>query len=330
MTDSTEINWTPEALKTVERAPFFLRGMVKRLAEKKAKEQGIGTITPDHLTRWKNEAMGGLGGEKELHEAADQMKKGHLPWTLAARERLATVPEFMRGMFRQIAEEIAAERGHMEVNVELLEKVEGLGDVDEGTSREEMPWTPEAEAMLLKKIESAPSMAQEFVYQMVKHDAEDLARVKGISEVTATALKDLWESPQEEVQWSEDAWNRLQTSPDFVRSGIKKAAERRARKEGATVIQSEMLTRYRNQAMMKAVMRIRKLGFNELTFDAFEAAKQKVKRLKDNEQADKRLDEIKDFMTNKRKAKEGDVLGEELMGRFRKYLKGEGDLKVKE
>ena len=330
MSDPDEVTWTDDALKTVEKAPFFLRGMVKRLAEKKAQEQGIPNITSDHLTRWKNEAMGGLGGKQGMMDAAEDMKKGHLPWTLAAKTRLATIPEFMRGMVRQIAEEFAAERGHMEVNVELLEKVEALGELDEGGSHQEMPWTPEAEAMLFKKIENAPSIAQEFVYQMIKRDAEDLAREKGITQVTGEALKELWESPKQEVEWSQDAWDRLQTSPDFVRSGIRKAAERRARKEGVKTIKSEMLTRYRNQAMMKAVIRIRKLGFNELTFDAFDAAKQKVKRLKDNEQADKRLDEIKDFMTHKRQAKDGDVLGEELMTRFRKYLKGEGDLKVKE
>ncbi|MGH7274741.1 MAG: hypothetical protein ACREIQ_09825, partial [Nitrospiria bacterium] len=74
------------------------------------------------------------------------------------------------------------------------------------------------------------------------------------------------------------------------------------------------------EAMMKAVMRIRQLGFSELTFDAFEAAKQKVKRLKGNEQAEKRLEEIRDYITKKPHV---GVLGEELMERFRKYLKGE-------
>lgn len=329
MPEQQEITWTEEALKTIERAPVFLRGMVKKLTEKKAWEQGITTITPEHLARWKNEAMGGLGGEQGLREAAEQMQKGHLPWTLAARERLATVPEFTRGMVRQIAEEIALERGHLEVNVELLEKVEALGEMEEAQPQAEMPWTPEALEMVFEKIQNAPAIAEEFVFQMIKRDAEDLARARGITEMTAEALKDLWGLPKEEVQWSEEAWRRLQTSPDFVRSGIKKAAERRARKEGAKVITSEMLTRYRNQAMMKAVMRIRKLGFNELTFEAFEAAKQKVKRLQGNEQADKRLDEIRDFMT-KRIEKPGEVLGDELMTRFRKYLKGEGDLKLDE
>ena len=53
--------------------------------------------------------------------AADQIEQGKLPWTAAARERLETVPEFMRHMTRQIAEELAKEGGHLEVNVELFE-----------------------------------------------------------------------------------------------------------------------------------------------------------------------------------------------------------------
>ncbi|MBI3810742.1 MAG: hypothetical protein HY283_00840 [Nitrospirae bacterium] len=327
MANETQIQWTEDALKSVEKAPLFLRGMVKKLAEKKAREMGLSQITTEQLTAWKNESMGAMGGEKGLQEAADQLAKGHLPWTLAARERLATVPVFMREMVRQIAEEVAIERGHMEVNVDLLQKVEALGEFEDQNARPALRWSEGATALLMKKIESAPPVATDFVSQMLKSDAEDLARSRGFSEMTEENLRVLWESPLSEVKWSGEAWRRLQTSPDFVRSGIRKAAERRARKDGAREISSEMLTRYRNQAMMKAVMRIRKLGFNELTFDAFDAAKEKVKRLQGNEQADKRLSEIRDFMT-KRPEKSGEVLGDELMTRFRKYLKGEGDLKT--
>ena len=327
MSNENKIQWTEGALKSIEKAPVFLRGMVRRLAEKKALELGLAQITAEQLTTWKNESMGAMGGAKEFQNAADEMAKGHLPWTLAARERLATVPAFMRDMFRQIAEEIASERGHMEVNIDLVEKVEALGDFEDKPSGEEMTWTEGAKDMLKKKIAAAPPMAVDFVIQMLKSDAEDMARTKGFKEMTEESLKAVWETPLEEVKWSEDAWRRLQTSPDFVRSGIRKAAERRARKEGSREISTEQLTRYRNQAMMKAVMRIRKLGFDELTFDAFDAAKQKVKRLKGNDQADKRLGEIKEFMTH-RTEKSGEVLGDELMTRFRKYLKGDGDLKT--
>jgi plasmid stabilization system protein ParE len=112
-----------------------------------------------------------------------------------------------------------------------------------------------------------------------------------------------------------------------VRSGIRKAAERRARKLGLAEIDSDHLTKFRNEAMMKAVKRIRSFGYNDLTFDAFETALEKTKRLQGNEQAEKRLDEIRQHFKDPATQKpEGGTLGAELMGRFRKYLKGEGSL----
>ena len=320
----TEVRWNEAAIERLKLAPLFLRGMVKKLAEKKARELGVAVITAEHLAEWKNASMGPMGGEAGFREAADQIAKGELPWTQAAKTRLATVPGFMQDMVRRIAEDVARERGHMEVNVELIEKVEQLGALDEAAPRAEMPWTDGATAKLMKKVEGTPPMATEFVVQMLRADAEDLARAQGFSEMSEEILTTVWETPQETVRWSEEAWARLQTSPDFVRSGIKKAAERRARKLGAAVITSEMLTTFRNEAMMKAVMRIRKLGYTELTFDAFDAAKHQVKRLQGNEQADKRLEEIRAYMTTKPRV---GVLGEALMQRFRKFLKGEGDLK---
>ncbi|HKN85671.1 MAG TPA: PCP reductase family protein, partial [Nitrospiraceae bacterium] len=156
---------------------------------------------------------------------------------------------------------------------------------------------------------------------------EDLAREKGLSQIDEAILVQLWDAPQEHVLWSDEAWKRLLTSPDFVRSGIRKAAERRARKLGLTEIDSEHLTKFRNEAMMKAVKRIRSFGYNELTFDAFETALEKTKRLRGNEQAEKRLDEIRQHFKDPDTQKpEGGTLGADLMGRFRKYLKGGGPL----
>lgn len=317
-----EVVWTPEALQRLERAPFFLRGMVKRLAVKKAKELGYPEITVEILDQFKQQMMGQMGGEASLSEAAEEMEKGNLPWTAEAKKRLETVPEFMRDMIKRIAGDIAKERGHMEVNVELFEKVEALGDLQEQVGQP-LEWTEDALALLQQKIQHSPPMAMEFVADMLKHDAEDLAREQGLTRIDAESLMRLWEAPQSQVAWADDAWKRLQTSPDFVRSGIRKAAERRARKLGLKEIDSEHLTVFRNEAMMKAVKRIRAFGYKELTFDAFDDALQKVKRLKGNDQAEHRLEEIRDYMKTK---PDVGVLGEELMGRFRKYLKGEGKL----
>ncbi len=317
-----EMPWAEEALSRLERAPGFLRGMVRRLAEKKAKELGYTEITAEILDQFKQQMMGSMGGVAGLTQAAEDMAQGKLPWTAEARKRLKVVPEFMRNMIGRIAEDVAKERGHLEVNVELFEKVESLGDlpIQSGVPLE---WTEEALALLNKRIEHSPPIAMEFVTDMLKRDAEDLAREQGITKIDVETLVRIWEAPATHVTWTDEAWKRLHTSPDFVRSGIRKAAERRARKLGLTTIDSEHLTTFRNEAMMKAVKRIRSFGYQELTFDAFGDAMQKVKRLKGNEQAEHRLEEIRDYM--KKKPDVG-LLGDELMTRFRKYLKGEGTL----
>ncbi|MEX5217910.1 MAG: PCP reductase family protein [Nitrospiraceae bacterium] len=323
---TSEVRWSEGALKRMERAPIFLRGMVRRLAEKKARELGYEEITEPILDEFKNQMMGRMGGESGMSDAAEQMAQGHLPWTAAARERLATVPEFMRGMIKRIAEEMARERGHLEVNVDLFEKVEALGDMREAAAAP-MTWTEQAAALLQEKIKDSPPIAMEFVHDMLKLDTEELARERGLTSIDEEILRQLWDAPQERVTWTDEAWKRLQTSPDFVRSGIRKAAERRARKLGLTEIDSDHLTTFRNQAMMKAVKRIRSFGYNDLTFDAFETALQKTKRLQGNEQAELRLQEIRDhFKDPDTKKPEGGTLGADLMSRFRKYLKGEGSL----
>ncbi len=317
-----DITWTDEALTRLERAPSFLRGMVSRLAEKKAKELGYAEITVDILDRFKQQMMGQMGGEAGMTQAVEDMAAGKLPWTAEARKRLESIPEFMRSMIAKIAEDVAKERGHMEVNVELFEKVEALGDLQEQAGSP-LEWTDEALVLLQQKIQHSPPMAKEFVSDMLKHDAEDLAREQGMTRIDAESLTRLWDAPQSQVAWSDDAWKRLQTAPDFVRSGIRKAAERRARKLGLQEIDSDHLTVFRNEAMMKAVKRIRAFGYKELTFDAFDDALGKVKRLKGNDQAEHRLEEIRDYMKTR---PDVGVLGEELMGRFRSYLKGEGKL----
>jgi hypothetical protein len=310
----------------MERAPLFLRGMVRRLAEKKARELGYEEITEPLLDQFKGQMMGSMGGEAGMASAAEDMAQGHLPWTAAAKERLAGVPEFMRGMIKQIAQEIAKERGHLEVNVDLFEKVEALGDLQESHGPA-MEWTDGAIAKLQDKLKESPPIALEFVTDMLKRDSEDLARDKGLTRIDEDVLRELWEAPQERVSWTDEAWKRLQTSPDFVRSGIRKAAERRARKLGLKEIDSDHLTTFRNQAMMKAVKRIRSFGYQDLTFDAFDTALQKTKRLQGNDQAEKRLQEIRGhFADPSIKKPEGGTLGADLMDRFRKYLKGEGSL----
>lgn len=321
-----EIRWTDGALKRMERAPIFLRGMVRRLAEKKARELGYDEIDEVKLDQFKGQMMGRMGGDEGMASAAEAMAQGQLPWTAAAKARLDGVPEFMRGMIKQIAEEVAREGGHMEVNVDLFDRVEAMGEAQQKDAPP-LEWSEGALALLQQKIKDSPPIALEFVADMIRHDTEEAAREQGLTRIDEVSVQRIWEAPQQRVAWSDEAWKRLQTSPDFVRSGIRKAAERRARKLGLAEIDSEHLTGFRNQAMMKAVKRIRSFGYKELTFDAFDTALAKTKRLQGNEQAEKRLEEIRGhFADPNTKKPEGGTLGADLMDRFRRYLKGEGTL----
>ncbi|HZR47349.1 MAG TPA: hypothetical protein VFA47_11630 [Candidatus Manganitrophaceae bacterium] len=314
-----EITWTPDAEERLKKAPFFLRGMVRKLSEKKARELGITQITEAVLAQFKDKMMNPMAnaGVGVAHKEAGIETKA-LAWTREAQERLETVPEFMRGMIKQIAEEVALERGHLEVDLALLEKAESLGDEAKEEAAPELPWTDAAKVRLDQKIAESPEMARDFLRGMLKNDAEDLARELGLTRIDLAALTQVWDAPKSEVAWSEEAYKRLMTSPDFVRSGIKKAAERRARKMGMTTITSELLTKYRNEAMMKAMKRLRAFGYNEMTFDAFEDAKEKIRRLKDNTEAAKRLDDIKDYMGKRGKV---GLIDEEMLEKMKDYLK---------
>jgi GNAT superfamily N-acetyltransferase len=309
-----EIRWTPEAEARLGRAPAFLRGMVRRLAERRARAEGIAVITPELMGRYKQEMMGLAAS------GAYTVPSGAVTWAPEAESLLAAVPEFMRPMTRRICEELATERGEGRVTPELIREAEALAEAE--TSGDPLPWTPEAETLLLARLGRTPPMMADFVLALFKRDVEAEARRHGEPVVTAAVFQRVWTVEREDpVEWAPEAWARLQTSPEFVREGIRKAAERRARRLGVPVITSPLLTTFRNQAMMKAVRRIRELGFRELTFDAFDAAKERIRLVSLNPEAQERLDAIRRYFETERAAPSGELLGQDLMRRFRAYLR---------
>jgi hypothetical protein len=308
-----EVRWTPEAEARVARAPVFLRGMVRRLAEKRARAEGVRVITPELMTRYKTEMMG------LAESGAYTVPQPAAPWTPEALALLEAVPPFMRPMTRRICEELAAEHGAPAVTPELMRDAEAEAEAE--TAAAPLPWTAEAEARLVARLGKAPAMMADFVLRLFQRDVEVEARRAGYTAVTAEAVDRLWQAaPDTPVRWHPDAWARLQTAPEFVREGIRKAAERRARRLGVAEIDSPLLTRFRNQAMMKAVKRIRELGFTELTFDAFDAAKAEIRTVSLNPEAQERLDRIRRYFETERHGAPGDFLGQDLMRRFRAHL----------
>ena len=309
-----EVRWTPEAEARVRRAPVFLRGMVRRLAEKRARAEGVRVITPELMTRYKSEMMG------LAESGAYKVPQPAAPWTPEALALLEGVPPFMRPMTRRICEELAAEHGAAAVTPALMREAEAEAETE--TAAAPLPWTAEAQARLVARLGKAPAMMADFVLRLFQRDVEVEARRAGYAEVTAEVVERLWQAaPETPVGWGPEAWARLQTAPEFVREGIRKAAERRARRMGVAEIDSPLLTRFRNQAMMKAVKRIRELGFTELTFDAFDAAKAEIRTVSLNPEAQERLDRIRRYFETERHGEPGDFLGQDLMRRFRAHLK---------
>src|SRR3990167_1184373 len=106
------------------------------------------------------------------------------------------------------------------------------------------------------------------------------------------------QNKEEEIIWTEEALRRVENAPEFVRSGIRKLMGKRAKERGKKVIDSDFLTEIRNESMMLAAKRIKKIGFEELK----SVRKKEV------------IENIKDFLS--KRTSKNDVIIE----KFKQYL----------
>ena len=77
----------------------------------------------------------------------------------------------------------------------------------------------------------------------------------------------------------------MKNAPDFIRPGIYKLMEIRAKEKGYKVITSAFLSEIRDESMPFASRRMNKLGFDKLDMSAFDTAKEKTKNTKKKEVA---------------------------------------------
>lgn len=190
-----------------------------------------------------------------------------------------------------------------------------------------LSWSDEAK----KRLSRAPS----FVKGMAIKRVEQYAREKGYSEITPDIMKEAKEkmavdkkamfpfmnllkkkaAKNGKTEWEAEALERVKNAPDFVRPGIYKLMEKRAKEKGYNVITSAFLSEIRDESMQFASRRMNKLGFDELDMEAFDTAKAKTKDKKKKEV----IDNIKDFLA-KRNVKNRDIIN-----KFQKYLSAETD-----
>lgn len=208
----------------------------------------------------------------------------------------------------------------------LTFKEENTFGLDKGFG---LSWSDEAK----KRLSRAPS----FVKGMAIKRVEQYAREKGYSEITPDIMKEAKEkmavdkkamfpfmnllkkkaAKNGKIEWEAEALERVKNAPDFVRPGIYKLMEKRAKEKGYNVITSAFLSEIRDESMQFASRRMNKLGFDELDMEAFDTAKAKTKDKKKKEV----IDNIKDFLA-KRNVKNRDIIN-----KFQKYLSAETDIR---
>ncbi len=113
------------------------------------------------------------------------------------------------------------------------------------------------------------------------------------------------------ILWTEEALRRVEKAPAFVRPGIYKLMVKRAKERGRRVITSAFLTEIRNEAMLRVAKCIKGFGFEELSMDAFEVAKEKMKKLPRKVEV---IEEIKAFLQERTQK------NEMILDKFTRYL----------
>ena len=315
--------WNKEAEKRLARVPSFLRKMVKNRAESYVHELGMHVVTEEHLAILSAKRFGGGGpprpgtqpkGAGEEIQPVEPTPVVALPWSEQAQESLAAMPAFLREGVRAVAEDVARSEGRLEVNIKLLDRLEA-----EHQSGRSLTWGDEADQLLAEFLADKSPQALMFVAPALENATEHFTRKRRAIMVERADAEAAIAQLTGGVEWDEDALARVLSAPDFNRAGIKKAAEFNARREGLKRITSSDLTRFRNKAMMRAVQRMKGFGMQELSFDAYEIARERVPRLKDNPEADKRFDTIRNFVAVRENP--GDLLGHDLLEKMKAQLK---------
>lgn len=99
--------------------------METRLVSGLGIEVGGRTVPPEPLELVRSSLEGFDSGGQPAPPAAedsDTLRPGQVRWSGPARERLLSVPSFVRGMVKRIYGEYAAERGIVEITPEIMDR----------------------------------------------------------------------------------------------------------------------------------------------------------------------------------------------------------------
>lgn len=203
-----------------------------------------------------------------------------MPWSTDAKSILRQIPSFSRGMVIKNVESYAGKNHHQEITLAIMK-----------AAREEM---------MSNKRTAFP----------VKTDITD-----GVNKENKGQ-----ERQEGEIPWTEEARKRVINAPDFVRPGIYKLMQIKAKQHGYEEITSKFLSEIRDESMQLASKRIKNIGFDELRMDAWDKAKEKLKNVHKKEV----IDRIKKFLDERTIKNDG------IITKFQAYLKATEKIVKKE
>jgi len=227
---------------------------------------------------WCEYEPGKYGGKKIMLKAENTfgLEKGfELSWSEDAKKRLVKVPSFGKGMVIKRVEQYAKEKGYSEITPDIMKEAKEKMAVDK-------------------------KMMFPFLNMLGKKNMFGKKKAKK----NATNGK---------IEWATEALERVKNAPDFVRPGIYKLMEKRAKEKGYKEITSEFLSEIRDESMKFASKRINKLGLEELKMEAFDMAKARLKSEKKKDV----IDNIKGFLNDRTEK------NTEIITKFKKYLSHE-------
>ena len=105
----------------------------------------------------------------------------------------------------------------------------------------EFSWTPDAK----EKLDRLPA----FVKPMVQSSVEGYARKQGFTTITLQVMDDSKNYSPEGMSWSQEAEQRLENIPDFIRPMARKEVERMAKERGASTITAQVMDEAKDKFM---------------------------------------------------------------------------------
>ncbi|MDQ1271963.1 MAG: AdoMet-dependent heme synthase, partial [Planctomycetota bacterium] len=254
-----------------------------------------------------------------------------MPWSIEARGILKQIPSFGRGMVIKGVERFAAKNNYEEITLEVMRAAR-----EEMMSTRKTAFPMKNEEIIQNPLPPTPPTrgGAVFVDEITRRpETESHTHPTSCNTATTSSCENKFSPPlmgegkcggaplqDNEIPWTEEAWKRVGNAPDFVRPGIYKLMQKKARQHGYKEITSKFLSEIRDESMQLASKRIRNIGFDELRMDAWDKAKEKLKNARKKEV----IDNIKAFLGERTGKNEG------IITKFQAYLKSAGEAVKKE